>query len=119
MSTLNTVAIICVSHLKPSENEGLSGLSINLQARIAFSVCLPSLLKKPPGILPAEYILSSTSTVNGKKSIPSLIALFETAVTNTVVSPDLTTIEPGACIANFPVSNSIVACDISQLLFII
>ena len=107
LSTLKTVAIICVSHLNPSLNDGRSGLSINLQAKIAFSVCLPSLLKNPPGIFPAEYILSSTSTVKGKKSIPSLTDLLATVVTNTFVSPEVTTTEPGACKASFPVSNAI------------
>ena len=96
LSTLKTVAIICVSHLNPSLKEGLNGLSIRRQANIAFSVCLPSLLKNPPGIFPAEYILSSTSTVKGKKSIPSLTDLLATVVTNTLVSPEVTTTEPGA-----------------------
>src|SRR5436190_797202 len=39
--------------------------------RNARSVGRPSRLKKPPGIFPAAYIRSSTSTVSGKKSAPS------------------------------------------------
>ena len=113
LSTLKTVAIIWVSHLNPSLKEGRSGLSIRRHANIAFSVCLPSLLKNPPGIFPAEYILSSTSTVKGKKSIPSLTLLLATVVTKTVVSPEVTTTEPGACRANLPVSNPISALPIS------
>ena len=107
--------MICVSHLKVSANDGLKGLSINLQAKIAFSVALPSLLKKPPGILPAAYILSSTSTVKGKKSIPSRTVLLATVVTSTLVSPEVTTTAPEACNANFPVSNLISLPPISQV----
>ena len=118
LSTLKTVAIICVSHLKPSLKEGLSGLSINRHAKIAFSVCLPSLLKNPPGILPAAYILSSTSTVKGKKSIPSLTDSFATVVTSTFVSPDVTTTEPGAWRANLPVSNLISLSPILHVTFV-
>ena len=118
LSTLKTVAIICVSHLNPSLKDGLRGLSINLQAKIAFSVCLPSLLKNPPGIFPAEYILSSTSTVSGKKSIPSLTVSFATVVTNTFVSPEVTTTAPGACKANLPVSNLISFSPILHVTFV-
>src|ERR1700742_4490857 len=39
--------------------------------RMARSVGRPSRLKKPPGIFPAAYMRSSTSTVSGKKSAPS------------------------------------------------
>ena len=118
LSTLNTVAIIWVSHLKPSAKEGRKGLSINRQASIAFSVCLPSLLKNPPGILPAAYILSSTSTVKGKKSIPSLTDVLATVVTKTFVSPDVTTTEPGAWSANLPVSNFISLSPILHVIFV-
>src|SRR5699024_3552081 len=86
-STERTVAITCTSFLYPSGNRGLIGLSINLDVTIAFSLGLPSLLIKPPGIFPTEYNLSSKSTLNGKKSIPSLGSLDAVAVTNTTVSP--------------------------------
>ena len=38
---------------------------------MAWSVGRPSRRKNEPGILPAAYIRSSTSTVSGKKSMPS------------------------------------------------
>ncbi len=58
-STDSTVATICTSFLNPSGKRGLMGLSIILPARIAASLGRPSRLMKPPGILPAAYILSS------------------------------------------------------------
>ena len=74
--------------------------------RIAWSLGRPSLLMKPPGILPAAYIPASTSTVSGKKStFRSLLAT--TAVTSTIVSPERTTTAPLACFANLPVSKLI------------
>ena len=48
-----TLAITCVSQLKPSANNGLIGLSIKRETSVSFSDGLPSLLKKPPGIFPA------------------------------------------------------------------
>ena len=54
----STVAIICVSRLKFLWNNGLIGLSINLEVNVSFSDGRPSLLKKPPGILPAEKAFS-------------------------------------------------------------
>ena len=53
--------------------------------RIAFSPARPSRLKNPPGILPAAYIFSSTSTVSGKKSAPSRPSVRPTAVASTTV----------------------------------
>src|SRR6185437_14599530 len=65
----------------------------------------PSRLKKEPGIFPAEYIRSSTSTVSGRKSTsrwPPAVA-----VERTIVSPWRTTTAPEACLAILPVSNEI------------
>jgi hypothetical protein len=70
--------------------------------RIARSLGLPSRLKKPPGIFPAAYIRSSTSTVSGKKSAPSRASIFPCAVASTTVSPERTTTAPSACLASLP-----------------
>ena len=48
---------------------------------------LPSRLLNPPGILPTAYNFSSYSTLQGKKSMPSLGFSLAVAVDNTVVSP--------------------------------
>ena len=59
---------------------GRSGRSISRQVRIASSDGRPSRRKKDPGIRPAAYIRSSTSTVSGKKSnwsfgvLPAVVA---------------------------------------------
>ena len=58
-STDNTVDTTWTSFLKPLGNNGLKGLSITRADRIAFSLGLPSLFIKPPGILPTAYSLSS------------------------------------------------------------
>src|SRR6266581_4264818 len=83
------------------------GRSIMRAVRIARSVGRPSRLKKPPGIFPAAYMRSSTSTVSGKKSAPSRGSIRPCAVANTIVSPERTTTEPSACFASLPVSNVI------------
>src|SRR5213080_3514052 len=75
--------------------------------RIARSVGRPSRLKNPPGIFPAAYIRSSTSTVSGKKSAPSRASVRPCAVPSTTVCPLETTTAPSACFASFPVSNVI------------
>ena len=54
--------------LQPFGNNGRIGRSIMRAVRIPFSEGRPSRLKKPPGIFPAAYIRSSTSTVSGRKS---------------------------------------------------
>ena len=59
-STDNIVLTICTSFLKSSGNNGLIGRSINLAAKVAFSVGLPSLLIKPPGIFPLNIIVHYT-----------------------------------------------------------
>ncbi len=73
------------------------GLSIRREVKIAFSLGLPSLLMKPPGIFPTEYCFSSKSTLKGKKSIPSLGLLEATAVVSTTVSPYRNKADPFAC----------------------
>src|SRR5947209_20361733 len=70
---------------------------------MACSVGRPSRRKKEPGIFPAAYMRSSTSTVRGKKSIPSRMPRLAWAVTRTVVSPTDTTTAPSAWGANKPV----------------
>ena len=54
---------------------------------MACSPARASRRKKEPGIRPAAYIRSSTSTVSGKKSAPGRGALDPVAVTSTTVSP--------------------------------
>src|SRR5581483_7883730 len=70
---------------------------------MACSVGRPSRRKNEPGIFPAAYIRSSTSTVRGKKSIPSRMPRLAWAVTRTVVSPTDTTTAPSAWGASRPV----------------
>src|SRR5581483_3304361 len=106
-SAERTVQMTCTSFLKPFGHSGRIGRSIMRAVRIARSVGRPSRLKKPPGILPAAYIRSSTSTVSGKKSAPSRASVRPCAVARTIVSPSRTTTAPSACLASFPVSKVI------------
>ena len=53
-----TLIMTCTSFIKPSGNRGLIGLSISLEVNVSFSLGRPSLFRKPPGILPAEYVFS-------------------------------------------------------------
>src|SRR5215207_7986959 len=53
------------------------------QVRMARSVGRPSRRKKLPGMRPAAYMRSSTSTVRGKKSMPSRMLRAALAVTRT------------------------------------
>ena len=62
---------------------------------VAVSDGRPSRRKKPPGIFPAAYIRSSTSTVSGKKSIPSR-GLLDVHVARIWVSPMVTSADPPA-----------------------
>ena len=78
------------------------------QVNIAVSDARPSRRKNDPGIFPAAYILSSMSTVSGKKSAPERADFAPVAVTRTVVSPRRANTAPPACPANRPVSNEIV-----------
>ena len=72
---------------------------------VPFSPARPSRLKKLPGILPAAYIRSSTSTVSGRKSTSRRFPAV--AVASTIVSPADTTTDPLACLASLPVSKEI------------
>ncbi len=72
---------------------------------VPFSPARPSRLKNEPGILPAAYIRSSTSTVSGRKSASRRSPAV--AVARTIVSPWRTTTAPPACFAIRPVSNEI------------
>ncbi len=62
------VSTIWTSLRRPCTNDGRSGRSIRRQVRMASSEGRPSRRKNEPGIRPAAYIFSSTSTVSGKKS---------------------------------------------------
>src|SRR5829696_7594771 len=95
----------CVSRRHPFGNRGRSGRSIMRAISVAFSPARPSRLKKEPGILPAAYIRSSTSTVSGRKSTSRRLPAV--AVESTRVSPAETTTEPDACLASLPVSKEI------------
>src|ERR1700679_3508257 len=72
---------------------------------VPFSPERPSRLKNEPGILPAAYMRSSTSTVRGRKSVSRMFPAV--AVARTIVSPWRTTTAPPACFAIRPVSNEI------------
>ncbi len=89
--------------MKPLSKRGLNGLSTERAQRISFVEGLPSLLKKPPGILPAAYVFSLNSTVKGKKSANPDCFLEATAEAKTIVSPAVAITEPSACFAIFPV----------------
>src|SRR3954469_7539069 len=95
----------CVSKCQPLGNRGRIGRSIMRAVRVPFSPERPSRLKNEPGILPAAYIRSSTSTVSGRKSTSRRLPTV--AVLRTIVSPWLTTTAPEACLASLPVSNEI------------
>src|SRR6202034_1393874 len=94
-----------VSYRHPLGNSGRIGRSIRRAVSVAFSPARPSRLKKEPGILPAAYIRSSTSTVSGRKSTSRMLPAV--AVQRTTVSPARTTTAPEACLASLPVSNEI------------
>ena len=72
---------------------------------VPFSPARPSRLKNEPGIFPAAYMRSSTSTVRGRKSASRRDPAV--AVARTIVSPWRTTTAPPACLAIRPVSNEI------------
>ena len=104
-STESGIATSWVSRFHPFGNSGRSGRSIMRAVSVAFSPERPSRLKKEPGIFPAAYIRSSTSTVSGRKSTSR--GLPAVAVARTIVSPWRTTTAPEACLAILPVSNEI------------
>ena len=66
--TASTVSTTCTSLRSVCGNSGRSGRSMMRHARMASVLGRPSRRKNEPGILPAAYIFSSTSTVSGKKS---------------------------------------------------
>ncbi len=100
------VATTWTSLRKPSGKLGRSGRSVRRQVRIAGSPGRPSRRKTPPGIFPAAYMRSSTSTVSGKKSMPSR-GFDVTTVLRMVVSPTRTSTAPSAWGASLPVSRVI------------
>ena len=95
------VAMTCTSLRKSAGNDGRSGRSVRRHVRIASSPGRPSRRKNEPGILPAAYMRSSTSTVSGKKSMPSRGFDVQT-VDRSVVSPTLTRTAPSARFASLP-----------------
>ncbi|GAB3972428.1 hypothetical protein GCM10027615_33430 [Plantactinospora veratri] len=86
---------------------GRSGRSISRQVRMASSLGRPSRRKNEPGIRPAAYIRSSTSTVSGKKSNCSFGCLLAVVAERTTVSPSWARTEPAACRASRPVEKVI------------
>ena len=80
------VATTWISLRRPLTNEGRSGRSISRQVRMASSEGRPSRRKNEPGMRPAAYIRSSTSTVSGKKSRFSLGFLDAVVAERTIVS---------------------------------
>src|SRR3954464_8763581 len=105
------IATSCVSRRQPFGKSGRMGRSIMRAVRVPFSPARPSRLKKEPGILPAAYMRSSTSTVSGRKSTSRRLPMV--AVLRTIVSPWRTTTAPEACLAILPVSNEISWPEIS------
>src|SRR5829696_5405663 len=101
----------CVSRCQPLGKSGRRGRSIMRATSVPFSPARPSRLKNEPGILPAAYIRSSTSTVSGRKSTSRRLPMV--AVLRTIVSPWRTTTAPDACLAILPVSNVIAVPAIS------
>src|SRR5438094_852561 len=97
----------CTSLRRPLANVGRSGRSISRQVRIASSLGRPSRRKNEPGIRPAAYIRSSTSTVSGKKSNCSLGCLLAVVAERTTVSPSWASADPAACRASRPVEKTI------------
>ena len=71
-SRLRMVTTTWISLRRPSTNDGRSGRSMSRQVRTASVDGRPSRRKNEPGMRPAAYIRSSTSTVSGKKSKCSL-----------------------------------------------
>jgi hypothetical protein len=81
-----TVTTIWISLRRPSTNDGRSGRSISRQERIASVPGRPSRRKNEPGMRPAAYMRSSTSTVSGKKSKCSLGCLDAVVADSSMVS---------------------------------
>src|SRR5918993_657688 len=106
-SAPKTVPMTWISLRYPFGKRGLKGRSVRRAVRMALSLGLPSRLMKPPGILPAEDIRSSMSTLKGKKSTPGLGAAERVAVASTTVSPSWVSTAPPAWRASIPVSSTI------------
>src|SRR5829696_3046163 len=104
-----TVMTTWTSLRRPLTKVGRSGRSISRQVRIASSLGRPSRRKNEPGMRPAAYIRSSTSTVSGKKSRCSF-GCFEAVVADRsmVSSSRYATAAPAACLASRPVSKRMV-----------
>ena len=81
-----TVTTTWISLRRPSTNDGRSGRSMSRQVRIASVEGRPSRRKNEPGMRPAAYMRSSTSTVNGKKSKWSLGFLLAVVADSSIVS---------------------------------
>ena len=81
-----TVTTTWTSLRRPLTKDGRSGRSISRQVRIASSEGRPSRRKNEPGMRPAAYIRSSTSTVSGKKSNWSLGCLPAVVADSSMVS---------------------------------
>jgi hypothetical protein len=104
-SRLRIVTTTWISLRRPPTNDGRSGRSMSRQVRIASVEGRPSRRKNDPGMRPAAYIRSSTSTVSGKKSKCSLgLLLAVVADSNMFSSSRYATTEPAACWASRPVS---------------
>ena len=88
----------CVSRRQPFGKSGRSGRSIMRAISVAFSPARPSRLKNEPGILPAAYMRSSTSTVSGRKSTSRRLPAV--AVDSTTVSPAVTVTAPGGLLGH-------------------
>src|SRR3954463_1934590 len=108
---LSGIATSWVSKCQPFGKSGRIGRSIMRAVSVPFSPARPSRLKNEPGILPAAYMRSSTSTVSGRKSTSRRLPMV--AVLRTIVSPWRTTTAPEACLAILPVSNEISWPEIS------
>ncbi len=83
---LCTVTTTWISLRSPSANDGRSGRSISRQVRTASVDGRPSRRKNAPGMRPAAYMRSSTSTVSGKKSSCSLGCLEAVVADSSMVS---------------------------------
>ena len=114
-STDNTVMITWISLCIPLGKRGRILRSVRRADRMASVPGRPSRRKKLPGILPTAYSLSSNSTVNGRKSIPSRRCSDITAVASNMVSPHVMVTAPCACCARRPVSITIVWPPISPV----
>ncbi|RAO50534.1 hypothetical protein PSN01_04508 [Micromonospora saelicesensis] len=106
-SSARMVSTTWTSLRRPLTKDGRSGRSISRQVRIASSLGRPSRRKNEPGMRPAAYIRSSTSTVSGKKSNCSFGCLPAVVAERTTVSPSWAMTEPAAWRASRPVEKVI------------